>query len=279
MGVVHRPRGILKDSQRKTGEKSVRLVEPMIEPNARAVVLNIIDKQRYDCMQKWLAAHRFSHANDRVRIDGRTMTPLHLAVLQRDERMVKLLCIYNADLQAVNDQQLTPLRYAVLMDNGDGANAGIVKRLMKRAHNLAKLERSNMSPKEKKQICETIREEVLESNARKFLHREKFDSVKSTRTVKKFLRSTKQEAPLHVAVEINDIELVEALLLAGAKLEARNHKGFTPLELAQQSNSSEAILDLLAAFKSTGDAMSSMSTFDFSDSSQSSDESDLITEY
>ncbi len=67
-------------------------------------------------------------------------------------------------------------------------------------------------------------------------------------TVKKFIEygsdvneSMNGTTPLMLAARYNKVEIIKVLLEKGAKLEAKDEKGFTALKYAQLSNANEAV--------------------------------------
>lgn len=64
-----------------------------------------------------------------------------------------------------------------------------------------------------------------------FLQQHGFDSVKSKKTW-----LWRLYYPLHVAVEKNDLDVLNRLLKAGADVQKKNHRGQTPLQLATRLN-------------------------------------------
>jgi len=89
-----------------------------------------------------------------------------------------------------------------------------------------KTERSAALKEQKKAERTEAKSQILP-----FLQQHGFDSVKSKKTW-----LWRLYYPLHVAVEKNDLDVLNRLLKAGADVQKKNHRGQTPLQLATRLN-------------------------------------------
>jgi hypothetical protein len=159
--------------------------------------------------------------------------------------MVKLLCLHNANEFQENEDMCTPFRHAINLERqcGDGSYVPVVQKLMK-----SHLKRSGRCSKLDMLETSMLGSPIVEADdCEKFLRRENFTSAKSMRTKTRLFRTTKMESPLHVAIAQNDLDVVEELLLAGAKTQVTNHDGLTPIKFAMQQDVSDKIVALLKA--------------------------------
>jgi len=92
--------------------------------------------------------------------------------------------------------------------------------------NRQKTERSAALKEQKKTERAEAKSQILP-----FLQQHGFDSVKSKKTW-----LWRLYYPLHVAVEKNDLDVLNRLLKAGADVQKKNHRGQTPLQLATRLN-------------------------------------------
>jgi len=77
--------------------------------------------------------------------------------------------------------------------------------------------------------------EQIQQQVGKFLERHGYADVNEQK-VRRGAKAAYFDYPLHKAVEMNDADLVEALILAGARIAAGDSNGVTPTQLAERLN-------------------------------------------
>merc|ERR1712216_766058 len=88
-----------------------------------------------------------------------------------------------------------------------------------------------------------------QAQVEEFLQKHGFAKLNSVKKLKTSFMRTKKCGPLHMAVELNDPELVKAMLRRGADKMLKNGKGQVPWELAkklgQENPSAAEVIELL----------------------------------
>jgi len=146
--------------------------------------------------------------------DGKGLTPLMLAALNRKVDMVKILLEYGADVEAEDKRGWRPLRYAIR-----GGDAGVVKILLEYGADM----------------------DVKDEDGNTFLHRAAEKG--HTKVVKVLLehgadvnaRNKDEWTPLHLAADNGHSEVAEVLLEHGADVNAKNDYEDTPLLVAAEN--------------------------------------------
>lgn len=164
------------------------------------------------CMQE---AARFMDIND---VDGQGDTPLHVAILTRNEAALKFLLRNGADLNARNHHQLNPRDLADQLG------------YRKLAEYLGRLER------ETERFLEAMEADDLQAANASLL-----------RGASVGTRNSRLDSLLHRAAQSNLPEMATLLIRYGAKVNARNYLGETPLHSAALRDFREVMKVLLAA--------------------------------
>ena len=160
-------------------------------------------------------------------------TPLHWAIHDQDRKMAEWLLDNGADINSISvEEKETPLHLAVrIADKEEGVK--MAKFLLKRGAKIDKKDRYDYTP-----LHVAVFEDKLELV--KFFIKEgaKVNTLGDGKT-----------SVLHTAAEFGrDIEIVKALLEAGAKPNRKNSEGRTPYDIAswyEQSDRHPEIAELL----------------------------------
>jgi ankyrin repeat protein len=168
-------------------------------------------------MKIWLSHNGFETENDIRKIGAIVETPLHIAVRHNEYRMVKRLLWAGADPETVDHRNRTALDVAIYLDETDEDRKQIINLFM------------NVGSRSSDSLDSSLKQ----CKINEFLQKHGFESVDSCKTKKRFLRRDIVEYPLHHAVRIQSVDLVEALLWAGANTACLNHKGESPLFMAK----------------------------------------------
>lgn len=180
------------------------------------------------------------------------LTALHVAAYMCDARLIWILIRGGADVNAINDDDVTPLHVAAGREQG---RVGMQLLLS----NDAKIE---MRDKEEDTPLHNACYRGLHQNARLLLRRGAEPSPANENGV----------TPLHLAAAFGNEETVEALLTYGADIEARDQNRMTPYRVAAEQKHRQAMILLFRAMKLSLAEIAPRRTFETVSPNTSSDE-------
>jgi len=185
--------------------------------------------------------------------DGRKMTALHHAVAGRcSTELMKLLIDRGADVNAADEEGNTPLHFAARNGYPD-----VIGMLTVRGADILRQNKEGETPVDTARLFshplaaavmkEKVGERDMNLKARElFIAIDRNDPAKVRELVTggKALVNAKEASgegrtPLHLAVEKGNAEIVEYLISQGAKVNAKDLRGRTPLSRAREGKMSE----------------------------------------
>lgn len=159
--------------------------------------------------------------------DGRTA--VHVAVVQENEELLRLLLKHNADPRIVDGDGDTPLLTVVRWATNDVALAKVL---------LEYPAEINAQDEEGYTALHHAIDQGIDLLAKLLISKKADVNITTTK---------RQDMPLHLATKANLPEVVDLLLAAGAHKNARTAKGRTALHLAAKRNNEAILRALLAA--------------------------------
>jgi ankyrin len=177
-------------------------------------------------------------SNATTRLDSQTQpdwAPLHLAVLNNDVQMIRLLLHAGVDIEGVNEWGYTPMQWAA----GSGLVApimalqrggGDVKSEGRRIHPGALYERG-LTPMHMAAGNERVK-------AIKLLQQLGVDVS---------IKSKDGWTPMHIAAEMGHCDVITVLKELGAEVSPRTNSGMTPLQIAKDQGQDKAVEMLIEA--------------------------------
>ena len=153
---------------------------------------------------------------------------IHLAIESGSLECLNVFLNKGARIEARDDDGATPFIKA-----GENANKPIIQRLLKAGADVFALNKSGMTI-----LHKAVADEAISADIVQLLFRSKVDIDAQTKD---------GQTALHVAAGKGSERTVKALLQQGAKLNIKDHKGNTSLDLAAELNRKEIIQLLLSS--------------------------------